>query len=163
MPTVNYKNSNYKYLSNEIVSAPLSSVGTGTVSSDDKALIGVGTLFTTEIPKGSWVIDFANNELRQVDRVESDTLAYLTEAFSTDLAALSQLDKIHSMDCNAVSISVQVLSSAAADITIDGEIFPKGASITFSKDSRDRSGKRDLVDPIIIDATGSTAMLLIME
>lgn len=163
MATVNYKNSQYKYLDNEVVSAPLSSVGSGTVSSDGKALIGVGTAFTTEIPKGSWVIDFSNNELRQVDRVESDTLAYLTEAFSTDLSVSSQLDKIHTMDCDAVSISVQVLSSAAANITIDGETFPKGASITFSKDSRDRSGKRDLVDPILIDATSTTAMLLIMK
>lgn len=159
----NFKNSNYKYFNDIQSSVPLSTEGTGTISTEGDAVIGVGTLFTTELPKGSWVIDYANNELRQVVRVDSDTRAYLAEPFTSDLAALSVLDKIHTMDCDAVSISVQVLSSAAANITIDGETFPKGASITFSKDSRDRSGKRDLVDPIIVDATGSTAMVLIME
>lgn len=159
----NFKNSNYKYFNDIQSSVPLSTEGTGTISTEGDAVIGVGTLFTTELPKGSWVIDYANNELRQVVRVDSDTRAYLAEPFTSDLAVSSVLDKIHAKDCNAVSISVQVLSSAATNISIDGETFPKGASITFSKDSRDRSDKRDLVDPIIVDATGSTAMVLIME
>lgn len=158
----NNKNSNYKYVDNDKITVPFNETATGTASTNGIRIDGVATLFQTELQPGSWVVDLANNEIRQVVRVASDTVAYLSEAFSFDLA-LGSFEIIKKKNCGVVSISVQVLSSAASDITIDGETFPKGSSMTFSKDSRDTNKSKDFIDPIILDATGSTAMLLIMK
>lgn len=157
----NNKNSNYKYITDKRT-VPFNETATGTASTNGKRVDGVATAFKTELQAGSWIVDLTNDEIRQVDNVVSDTVAYLTEAFTLDLV-LGAFEIIKNSNCAVVSISVQVLSSAATDIAIDGETFPKGASITFSKDSRDTTKSKDFVDPIILDATGSTAMLLIMK
>jgi hypothetical protein len=158
----NNKNSNYKYLNNTKVTLPLNETATGTASTNGIRIDGVLTAFRTELQAGSWLVDLTNDEIRQVDSVVSDTVAYLTEPFTADLV-LGAFEIIKKTNCNVVSISVQVLSGAAADAYVDGELFPKGASMTFSKDSRDTNRSKDFVDPIVFDATGTTAMVQFMK
>lgn len=160
---VNYKNTIYKYIDNAKTTIPESITGTGTIQTIGTRVIGTGTAFKSEIQKGSWIVDLTQDEIREVDSVESDTVAYIRQAFSSDLAALTALDKISSVDTMVVAISAQVPSSAATDAEIDGEVFPKGTSITFSKGDRDGNKSKDFIDPIILDATGTTVQILIMK
>lgn len=157
----NNKNSNYKYI-NDKRTVPFNDTATGTASTNGKRVDGVATLFRTELQVGSWIVDLPNDEIRQVDRVDSDTVAYLTEAFTTDLV-LGAFEIIKNSNCNVVSISVQVPSGAAANAYIDGEVFIKGTSLTFSKDSRDTNKSKDFIDPIIVDATGTSVQVLFMK
>lgn len=160
---VNYKNTIYKYLDDVKTTIPESITGTGTIETIGTRVIGTGTAFRSEIRKGSWIVDLTQDEIREVDSVESDTVAYIKQAFSADLPALTLLDKISATETSVVAISAQVPSSAAADATMDGEILPKGTSITFSKDSRDGNKSKDFIDPVIIDASGTTVQVLIMK
>lgn len=157
----NFKNTIYNLISNKRT-VPYNSIGTGTVSTNGNAVTGVGTLFTTEMPMGSWIVDLAQDEIRYIYRVESDTLAFMTQPFTVDLAALTPLDRIPEDDAQCVSIAFSIPAAAAAG-EIDGVVFPAGSTASFSKDSRDRSSKRDLVDPFIVDATLTTMLVLIQK
>lgn len=157
----NNKNSNYKYITDKRT-VPFNETATGTASTNGKRVDGVATAFKTELQAGSWIVDLTNDEIRQVDNVVSDTVAYLTEAFTTDLV-LGAFEIIKNSNCAVVSISVQVPSGAATDAEVDGETFPKGTSLTFSKDSRDSNKSKDFIDPIIVDATGTSVQVLFMK
>lgn len=140
-------------------SVPLNSNGTGTITTAGKAVVGVGTLFKTEMPAGSWLVSESQDQVRQVIRVDSDTEAYIQEAFSSDLGSAAP-SIIHSEDAKCVSIAVSNPSGGAAG-EIDGYVFAAGSSVAWSKDSRTTSSIRDLVDPIIVDASGTTFQILI--
>ena len=156
---MNFKNSIY-YIASTKQTVPLNSIQTGTIETVGKAIKGTGTLFTTEMPVGSWIVDLAQDEIRKIDTVESDTLAYMSNPFTLDLAALTALDVIPAKDAKCVTIAVSIPAGGAAG-EIDGEIFPAGSGASFSKDSRDHSAARDLVDPIIID--GALVQVLIQK
>lgn len=68
---------------NGIHSVPVYKVGTGvyTNSSGERAVVGVGTLFTTEVRPLDWLI-VSGKEARQVESVPNDTLIWLREGFS---------------------------------------------------------------------------------
>lgn len=157
----NYKNTVYNLITDKRT-LPYNSAGTGTISTAGAFVVGVGTLFTTEMPRGSWLVDESQNEVRYVLSVDSDTKAILSQAFTVNLAALTTPSIIHAKDTNVVSIALSCPSTASADPTIDGVSFPKGNTVSFSKDSRDNSGKRDMVDPIILDASATVSGVLIM-
>lgn len=153
------KNTEYNLITGK-QSVPESSSGTGTISTDGIVVNGTGTLFSTEMPKGSWLVDLSQNYMCQVDRVDSDTKAYLLDSFPVDLSSVSP-DIIPMKIMNVVAISVQI-PSGLTDGEIDGEVFPQGTSITFAKD-RDHSAHRDLIDPIIVDGTGTQMQILILR
>lgn len=157
--SVNYKNTIYRLITDKR-SVPFNSNGTGTIETVGTAVKGTATLFTTEMPVGSWLTDEAHNEVRKVLDVESDTLAYVGQAFSVDIAAMTTPSIIHAKNAKPVSIALQI-PSGQANGTVDGEVFPAGTSISCSKDSRDHSAARDLIDPFIVDATGSQMQILI--
>ncbi len=146
----NFKNSVYHYVSGS-QSVPASAAGSGTVVTDTNgSVVGTGTSFLSEMPAGSWLVDLSSSEVRKVKSVESDTLAYLYQDFTTSLAGV-QPDIIHERDTNIVTISVSI-PSGEADGAIDGELFPAGQTATFSKDSRTTRGTGDYIDPIIVEA-----------
>jgi hypothetical protein len=158
---MNNKNSIY-YVSTINQTVPLSTIQTGTIETLDSAVVGTGTKFKTEMPAGSWLVDLTQNEIRKVKDVESDVLAYVDAPFTLDLAALTALNVILAKDAKCVSIALQVPAGGAA-ATLDGYPFPAGTSVAFSKDSRDHSAARDLVDPVIIDASGTSVQVLIQK
>lgn len=151
----NFKNSIYEYATTKRT-VPLSGAKTGNCTTEGINVIGVGTLFLSEMPVGSWLVDLASDELRKVVRVNSDTEAVLQQAFTVDLASAAP-DVILASDCNICTISVSIPSGGAAG-EIDGAVFPAGASATFSKDGRSTSSTRDFIDPLIVDA----AVMLIL-
>lgn len=153
------KNSNY-FLITDKRTIPFNQAGTGTLKTVGTTVLGTGTLFATEMPAGSWVVDLTQDEVRRVTRVDSNTRAYLSQEFTVDLAASTAVDLIPRNNDRAVSISVQI-PAGSGDGEIDGQVMPEGTSLTFSKDSRSHSGGRDLVDPIIVDATGTEMQILI--
>jgi len=157
----NYKNTVYNLITDKRT-IPYNANGTGTISTAGAFVIGTGTLFTTEMPRGSWLVDESQNEIRYVVAVDSDTKAILSQAFTVNIAALTTPSIIHAKDTNVVSIALSCPSTASADPTIDGVSFPKGNTVSFSKDSRDKSGTRDMVDPIILDASATVTGVLIM-
>jgi len=159
----NFKNTIYDYYSNVHNTAPASSVKTGTIETQGTAVLGTGTKFLTEIGVGGWIFVAAQSEIRKVVAIESDTKAFMDKPFTADLAALSACVAVSYNDSKAVSIAVQVPAGAATDISIDGKTMPKGTSVSFSKDSRDISGRNDSVDPLIVNATGSVAQILIQK
>ncbi len=157
-----HKNSFYDYISgNQTV--PASTTGTGTITTLGKAVIGVGTKFATEMPAGSWIFNSASSpqEVRRVVTVTSDVLAYLSEAFTADIASIAP-KIIKQEDAKCVSIAVSIMAASANGV-LDGKVFPAGASVAFSKDSRDSSSQRDLVDPLIVDASGTNMLILIQR
>lgn len=157
----NYKNSNFYRITGK-QSLPAASTKTGTIETVGTAVIGTGTSFLTEIPVGSWIVDLAQDEVRKVIDVQSDTAATISNAFTADLAAATALSAIHERDTNVVSISVSI-KSALADGELDGLVFTNGTGLTFSKDSRDVKAKNDFIDPIIVDGTGTVIQAMILK
>lgn len=157
----NFKNTFYDLITDKRT-IPYNETATGTCSTNGTRVDGVGTLFRSEMRSGSWLVDLTNNEIREVDSVESDTVAFLKQAFTSDLAS-GAFEIIKATEAQVVSIGVQVPSSAAADAELDGSVFAKGTSLTFSKDSRDGNKSKDFIDPIIVDASGTSVQVLIMK
>ncbi len=156
----NYTNENYDYISgNQTV--PASSTKTGTLTTSKLKVTGTGTLFKTEMPVGSWIFSPTAfpQEIRKVYRVDSDTEAYLTNPFTVEITATAP-NVIHAAKLNVVAISLQIPSGSPNGI-LNGKTFPGGSSITIAKDSRDQSGRRDLIDPVIVDANGTFVQILI--
>jgi hypothetical protein len=79
---------------------PTNTALTGTISTFDTRVIGVGTAFKTEINAGDFLIDSVNIA-RKVHCVESDTEMQLEAPFSSNLAAETctavQNEKIRSL------------------------------------------------------------------
>ena len=155
----NFKNTFYDYISGA-QTVPVSANATGTISTHGTAVIGTSTLFKTDMPAGSWLTSISANEIRKVVSIESDTVAYLSEAFTVDLSAVAP-NVIHKSELNIVAISISVPAAAANTCLVDGKTFPKGASLTFSKDGRSTSGVRDFVDPLVVSASASTMLISI--
>ncbi len=157
------KNTVYYVIDDEKQTIPASVIRTGTLSTVGETVIGDDdTLFETEMPAGSWLVDIDNNEVRYVHRVDSNKMAYILGAFSSDLSASSDVNVIAKVDMDAVAISVQV-PTGMSDAEIDGETFYNGTCLTFGKESRDHSGKRDLIDPIVADATSTVIAVSILR
>lgn len=140
---------------------PASATGTGTVDTQGVMVTGTGTLFQTEMPAGSWLVDFATDQIAKVKKVYSNTSAELLTGFTVDLSGAAA-EIIHNNEASVCTISVAI-KSGDGDGEIDGVVFDNGDTLTFSKDSRDNSSARDLVDPIIIDGTSTSIKVLIQK
>ena len=154
----NYKNSIYKNISG-LQTVPESADGTGTITTQGTVVVGVGTRFLSEMPKGSWLCSLSATEIRKVVSVQSDTVANIEEAFTAELVAVAP-NIIHEDDTGIVTISV-CIPSGEADGLVDGEVFPGGVSLTISKDGRMTSSTRDVIDPLIVDGSGTTMLITI--
>lgn len=153
MPTNYTKNQVYQLTT--LTSVPAPTTGTGTIETAGKVVIGTGTLFSTELPAGSFVLSLAAGELRKVVKVNSNTSAILDYAFSAPIAALSTLyfipeDKTHIAEISAIA------ATGAGAFDINGVVWPEAVEYKASKANRERMSGVDFVDPIIVDGTGST-------
>ncbi len=151
----NYKNTVYDYFSNEENTFPRSVAKTGTISitAGDKTVIGVGTLALTEFNIGDYVYILADSEIRKITSISSNTVFYIDRPFTNAVAAANLVVTPQSEYCE---IAVCIPSASAAGV-LDGNVLPPGIGITWGKTGRTTSGQRDLIDPIIIDATGTVA------
>lgn len=155
---INFKNTLF-YLVTGAQTVPAHIAGTGTIVTLGTAVQGTGTKFKAEMAVGSWLVSQSANEIRKIKSVESDTLAYMEQALSVDLGsstpAIIPADK-----AKPVTISVSV-PSGLTDGVVDGAALKNGTGLTFSKDSRDHSAARDVVDPLIVDGSSTSIQVLI--
>jgi hypothetical protein len=156
----NTKNTKFYKISDDKQTVPASANKTGTISTQGTAVIGVGTLFKTEMQAGSWLTDLANNELRKVLRVESNVLAYLESAFQADIAALTTPNIVAntSLNIRELSVIIPLVNSAGTAYAfgeLDGTELESGLPVTFGKASKDNENSFSYIDPIEADATGT--------
>lgn len=147
----NYSNNFYGVISDKR-SIPFNTALTGTISTDNIFVIGVGTKFKTELPAGSWLLDLANWELRRVSSVEDDLKVILDHPFTSNIATLTVGQAIHVDRANAIEISMEVTASNPP-AQLFGVSFT--GILTLSKSSSTRSAQNDRVDPQIVDASGT--------
>lgn len=138
-------------------SIPFNSSGTGTIATHGIAIVGTGTAFTTEMRAGSYLVNLAQDEVRRVYRVDSDTLAFLEVAFTSDISAGTTPEIIAAHQAKVKEISLKTSDT----IQVDGAPFT--GIITWSKTGNDRSARPDLVEPIIVDATGGSCDVSIIN
>lgn len=144
----------YKVTAKDTV--PASVNGTGTIVTAGKGIVGTGTKFKSlgELQAGSYIVSLAADEIRLVLEIESDTFARLSQPFTSDLTSATPVI-IRKRDLNIKTLSVGILSGAS-DGEINGSVLSNGTSEVFTKEGNSRSRKRDFVDPIIIDGTGTS-------
>jgi hypothetical protein len=152
--------SRFKYsITNTKESIPKNESGTGTVTTNGLAIIGVGTSFRTEMIAGSYLVSIAQNECRRVVRVDSDTVAYLERPFSYSLSASVAPQIIKKWKASPKEISIKI-DSADADGQLDGVAF--SGALTLSKASSDRSSQWDKIDPVVVNALGTAVDISIL-
>jgi len=67
---------------------PLSSAATGTITKvNNKKIVGVGTLFTTEFAIGDWIYVVAINEISQIANIVNNLELTLVSAFTGAVSA----------------------------------------------------------------------------
>lgn len=140
-------------------SVPFNTTSTGTASVTGRAIVGVGTLFKTELQAGSYVVLLSANECRKVVRTDSDTIAFLETPFSVNIGPGSPIQIINHWKTNPIEISLKIDDADPAG-QLNGQSFD--GILTLSKASRDRSARRDLVEPIVVDATGTSMKVNIL-
>ena len=143
----NFSSNIYAKITNKR-SLPYSAAGTGTIVTDGIAVVGTGTLFTSEMPVGSILVDLTQTEWRRVVRVMSDTLAYVSAPFSLNITTVAP-NIIHNKTSKCKMISL----STAANCLLNGVAFT--GVIQFNKLGTDRTAKINMVDPVIVDAQGN--------
>ena len=143
--TINGQHGTY---SNVKETFPQSSALTGTISSvnDGTLIIGVGTLFLTELSRGEWIYVAAETEIRQVREVMSDTELILEREFTNTLSgATPRLTPRQTYR----EISWRIDSAASAKI--DNIEMQAGQAGTLSLTRVNNYGKRPA--PVIFDST----------
>lgn len=151
----NYTNTPYDNISNKR-SIPYSASNTGTIGTQGIAVEGVSTLFLTEMLAGAVIVDLTNWEWRKVVRVDSNTLAYIEKPFTADLANGTTPNVIPHTTSRAKGIYISTPGAAF----IDNKAFT--GALALDKAANEKSGRRDFVDPIIVDATGTTMQVEII-
>lgn len=73
----------YTIPSYDVKTGTITTVSTG--GQDGKAVVGAGTLFTTELRVGDYLASDDNTEVRRINSITSDTLCWIDEKFTTDL------------------------------------------------------------------------------
>lgn len=125
---------------------PQSTALTGTVSTaNNKTLIiGVGTLFSSELQVGEWIFDTTNSEIKQIQSIQSDTELTLKEPFTNSLSGAT-VKRTPRQTYRMASFRIDDTATAK----IDGIEFLANQSGTMGLDEVSR--KRP--NPIIIDST----------
>ena len=137
-------------------SVPANTAGTGTIVTFGKSIVGTSTLFKTEMKAGSYLVSETQGEICRVIRVDSDTIAFLETSFTSDLASAAP-SIIKWFAANPVEINLKKVSGTP---TLNGAIFT--GEVKISKSSRDRSSRRDLVEPVILDASSGSVEVNIL-
>jgi len=138
---------------------PYNSTKTGTIQTVGKEVVGTGTLFLTQCKVGDWLVDLTQNEIHKIISVSDNFSMHIQEAFAVDLPALTAVVTVPRFP-QAKEISV-LIPFGSPNGLIDGKTLYAGVPYDTSKLSRSKSTGYDFVDPIIIDASGTTAGIII--
>jgi hypothetical protein len=139
---------------------PASTTGTGTIAVTGTGVFGTGTDFKSEVQAGGWLVDFAQNEIRKIIKVNSDTSATLQESFTLDIAPSTALIFVAREDLNVRELSFY---ADTVDALLDGSTLQAGVAVDLGKTGNSKEHKTSFIDPVIIDATGTTVYVLILR
>jgi hypothetical protein len=137
-------------------SVPFNVAGTGTIVTHGIAIVGTGTAFSTELQAGSYLVNLTTNEAIKVYRQDTDTKAFLEKAFSSDIS--SSTPQIISK-AKAKVKEIKLVTAGAC--YIDGVAFTGTAD--YNKNGDHKSGRPNLIEPIIVDATGQSMTVEIVN
>lgn len=130
---------------------PTSVTKTGTIthSSATKLVVGTGTLFLSECKIGAYI--YANEEIRQIVDIHSNTRLQVKTGFSSDFTAAT-LKIAESGIYRHVGIKN---TSESVDGELFGNTFPFGETVNYNSESG--------LAPIVYDATGTTFLISTIE
>ena len=112
------------------------------------------TLFSQQCQVGDFMYVAAQSEVHKITYISNDLSMQIQEAFTTPLAGAALL--ISPCSPRPKEISVIIPSGGAAGL-IDGVSIPSGVAWNSNKTSQYNNGRDDgFIDPIIVDATGTT-------
>lgn len=128
---------------------------TGTVSAVNglnKKIVGVGTLFTSELHIGDWLYISSEDELRQVENIVNDLELTVSEGFTNAFAGATPAKTPQS----ANRMFSYIVTSVPA--TIDGVSFSVNQGSTHESHFKPGSGRSEQ-DPILIDASSGAVLV----
>jgi len=138
-------------------SVPFNVAGTGTITTNGIKIIGTGTLFSTELQAGAYLVNLSTNEAIKVYRQDTDTKAFLEKPFSSNISVAAAPQIISKAKAKVKEIKLQT----AGACFIDGVAFT--GTEDYNKNGDHKSGRPNLIEPIIVDATGSTVTVDIIN
>ena len=138
---------------------PYDSAKTGTIETVGKEVIGAGTLFTTQCKVGDFLVDLTQDEVHKIVSIDTATIMQIQEAFTVDIPAVTAI-RISPSVPRPKEISVLIPTGNAVG-EIEGKSWDAGISWSASKMNKDRNGISDSIDPIVVDATGTTMLITI--
>lgn len=132
---------------------PSSTALTGTVTSVNRKdkILGVGTLFTSELQTGDYLYSPVNSEVREIIGIVNDLELTIDSPFTADLAAESAR-KTPPVPYTFVSIK-----AVGGDCDIDGQTHTINDPVGFERNFGSRRPKPLVVDP------SSTALISYMS
>lgn len=135
---------------------------TGNVSTNGIWVEGDNTsLFLTEMPTGSYIVDFTNNEFREVINVQSNKLAQMAYKFTANLASGAQ-KAVDFKDLNLKKIGLTPVTAGAtiADNAGIMQTIPT-AGVEFTKAGNDDSAGKDMITPVMVDASAHNIFVVL--
>lgn len=113
----------------------------------------VYTIFTKQVKVGDWIVDLSQDEVQRVEEIIDDTHMYLRDAFTSDLSG----SDLEVSPCSPRPREISVLiPNGLADGEIDGVAWTAGVGFSAAKMNKDKMGVNDYINPIVVDATGTT-------
>lgn len=148
-------NDNYYVQGAGIETVPTSTAGTGTITSTGRQITGTGTLFTTELSRYSWVFDATNNkEVRRVMSIKSDTVCYVDEAFSVDIAVAQAYSIVKRPAMTNIGIGIPT----GATGNINNSAVTEQTVINFCA-ADNVNASQAFVNPVVLEVTGGTFII----
>lgn len=138
---------------------PFDLLKTGTIATIGKDVIGTGTLFTTQVKVGDFLVDLTQNEVHKVVDISTNTLMHIQEAFGADIVAGTAI-RISPSVPRPKEISLLIPSGGASGL-IEGVTWVAGITWSSSKIGTYNNGRNDFINPIIADATGTNMLVTI--
>ena len=119
---------------------------TGTISQliTETRVVGVGTLFTSELKAGDWIYVGVTNEVRQVESIIDDLTLILRNAFS--VAVVAQVGEV--FDDVPYLRELTILNIGTVNGLLQGNALPPNYAIVIHVD------ENRPIQPITYDASG---------
>lgn len=148
------KNSHYTVVGS-LDTVPASALATGDITTDGAQVTGIATLFLSEVQVGDWLFDkITNNEIRRVTSIGSDTILYVDEAFSVDIAG-AQAFRITRSVLTFIGIGIP----AGATGFIDNTAVTEKTSMNWSSADNQSGVANIFVDPVVIEPTAGNFLI----
>jgi len=156
---MNILNIDIEQVSGDLV-VPFTINGTGAVYSNGVFVTGTGTLFSTELQVGGYIINTDTTEFRKVTSVTSDTTCVIEAPFTS---GLSNNDCIYIPAKKAAPTAIKILPNSGSNgiYNRSGSSVPvaNGQWIVITKDGRSRSSEHDIIRPLYLDASDMTVIV----